>query len=210
MNFVFWGGTGQAKVLREIVDSQNLGRIIAVFDNNSQTPPPFADVPIFYGIAAFYDFLKNAPKPLAGVAAIGGARGADRLHYLNLFKENNLATPNLVHRTATLLTTIPENFGIQILANVTLGVHCQLGRGVILNSCANVEHECTLADGVHIAPSATLLGVVNVGENAFVGANATILPFLNIGKNATIGAGSVVLKNVADFAKIAGNPAKAI
>lgn len=210
MNFLFWGATGQAKVLREIVDSQNLGRVVAVFDNNPQTPPPFADVPIFYGLSAFYDFLKTATKPLAGVAAIGGTRGVDRLHYLNLFKENALATPNLVHRTATLLSAIPENFGIQILANATLGVQCQLGRGVILNSCANVEHECRLSDGVHIAPSATLLGVVNVGENAFIGANSTILPFLTIGKNALIGAGSVVLKNVADSAKLAGNPAKAI
>ena len=208
MNFVFWGGTGQAKVLREIIDSQNLGRIVAIFDNNPQTPPPFSDVPIFYGVSAFYDFLKTAPRPLAGVAAIGGARGADRLHYLKLFKENALETPNLVHRTATLLTAIPEDFGIQILANVTLGVQCQVGRGVILNSCANVEHECVLADGVHIAPSATLLGVVNVGENAFIGANSTILPFLTIGKNALIGAGSVVLKNVAENSKLAGNPAR--
>jgi acetyltransferase-like isoleucine patch superfamily enzyme len=43
-----------------------------------------------------------------------------------------------------------------------------------------------------------------------VGANATILPDVTIGEDAVVGAGSVVTKDVDDFVKVAGNPAKII
>lgn len=49
-----------------------------------------------------------------------------------------------------------------------------------------------------------------IGEGAWIGANATLLCGVTIGRNAVVAAGSVVTKNVADFAIVAGAPAKKI
>ena len=47
-NVIFWGGTGQAKVVRPIIEAYG-GKLVAVFDDNPKLPPPFPDVPLFYG-----------------------------------------------------------------------------------------------------------------------------------------------------------------
>lgn len=47
-----------------------------------------------------------------------------------------------------------------------------------------------------------------VKKGASIGGNATVLPGLTIGRGAMVGAGSVVTKDVADFAKVFGNPAR--
>lgn len=47
-------------------------------------------------------------------------------------------------------------------------------------------------------------------EGAKIGANATLLPGVTIGKHALVGAGAVVVKDVPDYAVVAGNPARVI
>ena len=49
---------------------------------------------------------------------------------------------------------------------------------------------------------------VRIGAWADIGVNAVILPGVTVGKGAIIGAGAVVNKDVADFAVVAGVPAK--
>jgi len=43
-----WGGTGQAKVVRPIIDSYG-SRVIAVFDDTPNLRSPFDDIPIYHG-----------------------------------------------------------------------------------------------------------------------------------------------------------------
>ncbi|KAF1986675.1 trimeric LpxA-like protein [Aulographum hederae CBS 113979] len=47
-----------------------------------------------------------------------------------------------------------------------------------------------------------------IEEDAFIGGNSTILPGISIGRGAVVGAGSVVVRNVADYVVVAGNPAR--
>lgn len=48
---------------------------------------------------------------------------------------------------------------------------------------------------------------VRIGDWADIGTNATIMPGVSVGKGAIIGAGAVVVKDVPDFAVVAGVPA---
>jgi len=49
-----------------------------------------------------------------------------------------------------------------------------------------------------------------VGKGAWIGLRATILPGVHIGEGAIVGAGAVVMRNVAAYAIVIGNPAHVV
>lgn len=126
--------------------------------------------------------------------------------------------------------------GAEVGNNCIIGHNCfiasraRLGNGVKLESNVDVWDLVTLEDWTFIGPSAVFTNDPNprakypkskypqygtwlktlVKEGASIGANATILCGITIGENAFVGAGAVVIKDVPDYAIIAGVPAKII
>lgn len=205
---VFWGATGQARVLRECVGHFDF-ELIALFDNNPQVTSPFADVPIFYGREGFLRWQAGAPATLVyGLVAIGSASGRDRVAIQIMFQEHQVRPTIAVHPTAFVAKSCHLAPGCQILAHATVCVDVQLGQTCIINTAASVDHETILGDGVHVAPGATLAGCVTVGDYSMIGAGAVVLPNLRIGRDAVVGAGAVVTRDVPDNAVVYGNPAR--
>ena len=79
---------------------------------------------------------------------------------------------------------------------------------VIINTASVVEHDCIIPDGVHVAPGAVLCGGVKVNNNTLIGANSVINQNITIGENVIIGSGSVVINDIPNGLKVAGNPVK--
>jgi UDP-2-acetamido-3-amino-2,3-dideoxy-glucuronate N-acetyltransferase len=124
-----------------------------------------------------------------------------------------------------------------ILAGASIGRDCQLGQNVMVgrgvrigNSCkiqnnVSVYEGVELEDEVFCGPSCVFTNVNNpraqvsrknefrltiVKRGATIGANATIVCGHTIGAYAFVAAGAVVTADVADYALIAGVPAKRI
>ena len=97
-----------------------------------------------------------------------------------------------------------------ILHGTTIQAQTQIGQQVILNTGAQVDHDCVIGDYAHIAPGAVLCGRVQVGEGTLIGAAATVIPGIQIGKWAIIGAGAVVTKDVPDFSVVVGVPSRVV
>ena len=90
--------------------------------------------------------------------------------------------------------------------DLVIGAHVGLGPGVkILGS----EHTGEPTD-VPIIRTDLVISPVRIGAWADIGTNATILPGVNLGRGCIVGAGAVVTQDVADFAKVAGVPARVI
>lgn len=53
-------------------------------------------------------------------------------------------------------------------------------------------------------------GEIHISDDVWLAANVTVLKGVKIGKGAVVAAGSIVTKNVADYAIVAGVPAKQI
>ena len=85
-----------------------------------------------------------------------------------------------------------------------------IGRHVIVNTGAKIDHESELSDFVHVAPGVTLCGNVRLGTGSFVGAGAVVIPGVRIGRWSVIGAGSVIISDVPDYAVVVGNPGRVI
>lgn len=204
---IFWGATGQAKVLREALGGD--ATLTALFDNRD-IPSPFHDVPIYPGENGFLQWQENhsSPHSIRACVAIGGARGRDRLERMLWLQARGYPPLTVKHPTAFLSTDAQIGDGCQILAQSAVCASARLGQTVIVNTRASVDHDCIIGNGVHIAPGATLAGEVIVGDFAFVGTGAVVLPGIRIGAGAIIGAGAVVTCDIAAGATVIGTPAR--
>lgn len=206
---VFWGATGQAKVLRECMADRGI-RLAALFDRDTSLFSPFTDVPLIGDEDAFESWLddRGGPASLGFLVAIGGDCGVDRIERQEFLQAQGLAPLVARHRTAFIADSARIGAGSQVLANAAVCVDAEIGRACIINTGAIVDHDCRLADGVHVAPGARLTGGVEVGSGAMIGAGAVVIPRVRVGAHAIIGAGAVVLGDVADGTTVVGNPAK--
>lgn len=115
---------------------------------------------------------------------------------------------------------------VEIRKDVVIGRRCKI------QAFAFIPEGVTLEDGVFVGPHVCFTNdpvpqAINsdgslkdardwkvvptlVKEGAALGANSTILCGLTVGRFALVGAGAVVTRDVADFAIVAGNPARVI
>ncbi len=207
---ILWGGTGQAKVVRPIIEHNN-SRIIAVFDDTPGLHSPFDDVDIYHGRNSFNTWLAaQDAEDLGFCIAIGNPHASARIELHHWLLENGLKPVTLVHETAWISDTVEIGEGCQVLAGAIIQPDTVIGQECIINTKASVDHECILEDGVEIAPGATLCGLVKVEQNAWICAGATILPRVRIGKGAIVGAGAVVRTDVPAGITVVGTPARPI
>lgn len=206
---VFWGGTGQSKVIREIISADYI--LVAVVDNQ-EIKNVHGDIDLLKGQQGLLDWLESQPKvPSINFAvAIGGHRGRERVALLRTMQSFNLLAITIIHPSAFISKTAIIGEGSQILANSSVCVDVEVGAGCIINTSASVDHDCILGEGVHIGPGAKLAGEISVGDGTFIGTGAIVLPGLTIGSDVIIGAGAVVIRDVANGAKMVGNPAKQV
>jgi sugar O-acyltransferase (sialic acid O-acetyltransferase NeuD family) len=209
-DILFWGGTGQAKVLRSMVEAAG-SRVVAVVDDTPDLKPPFSDVPLLFSRAGYESFVRGKDcSQLGFFITIGNPHGAVRQRLHRQLVDDGLQTGIVVHKTAVIDRAVEIGQGCQIQAFALIQAEARLGTQVVINDRATVEHECVLANGVELAPSATLCGNVTVGENTWIGAGAVVRPRVRIGANSIVGAGAVVVKDVPDNVVVVGNPARVI
>ncbi len=208
---VFWGATGQAKVLRECLAPQGL-KLVALFDDTEGLASPFPDVPLHRGRKGFEDWRRGIGNPsrIGFLVAIGGEHGAPRVRIHRYLESQGLKPLTAIHATAFVARDATIGPGSQVLAQSAVAVEAVLGTACIVNTAASVDHECRLGDGVHLAPGARLAGCVVIDDFAMVGIGASVLPRIRIGKGAVVGAGAVVLEDVPPWTVVAGNPARPV
>ena len=204
---MFWGATGQAKVLSEALSGTDF-QLVALVDNRDVISP-FLGVPVLRGASGLDAWLdrRGGGKGLFAVVAVGGALGRDRIMLMDLLRARSLKPLTVLHRTAFVANDAQVGEGCQIMAQAAVCTHVRLGSGVIVNTAASVDHDCVIGSGAHIAPGARLAGEVTVGDRAFIGVGAIVLPRIHIGEDAVVGAGAVVTKDVPPGVTVSGNPA---
>lgn len=209
---ILWGGTGQSKVVRPIIEHYG-SRVVAIIDDTPGLKSPFEDIPIYEGKNGFFDFINNKKREDMGfVVTIGndktGRHSVARKRIGEFLENEELFPEKVIHQNAYIDKNVEIGRGVQIMAGATIITESKIRDYCIINTCASVDHECFLESGVEIAPHATLCGQVYIGKNSWVGANATVLPRIKIGMNSIVGAGAVVTRDIPDNAIVVGNPAR--
>jgi UDP-2-acetamido-3-amino-2,3-dideoxy-glucuronate N-acetyltransferase len=110
--------------------------------------------------------------------------------------------------------------------NVYVADGVKIGRGVKIQNNVSLYTGVVLEDYVFCGPSMVFTNVkvpraafprapgsgyltTRVGHGASIGANATLICGVNVGQWALVGAGAVVTRDVRDYARVLGVPAKA-
>ncbi|HQS38479.1 MAG TPA: hypothetical protein PK571_09650, partial [Methylotenera sp.] len=129
--FLIWGAKGHAKVLDEIIRLNN-GEVLALVDNDSTLVSPLKKLTVLNGYQAYLAWLKeiksaNPEIEISAIAAIGGAKGKDRVNYLNMFKKDELNTPNLIHPKSHISDTASIGDNNQICALAFVGADASIG-----------------------------------------------------------------------------------
>ncbi|MFC4221703.1 acetyltransferase [Flagellimonas marina] len=130
-----------------------------------------------------------------------------KLHELEIPKER-FAT--LVHPTAVISKFSKIGYGTCIQPFVSIGPNTEIGNHVQIFAQSLIGHGAKLNDYSYVANNACIGADVVLKEGAYLGTNATTLEFVSLGKWSVTGIGAVVLKDVPDYAKMVGNPARQI
>jgi sugar O-acyltransferase (sialic acid O-acetyltransferase NeuD family) len=188
---VLYGASGHAKVIRDLLESQQKTVEYLVDDN--------PDVIELSGLPVRHEL----PADETVIISIGNnairKKIAERLP--NNY-ETGIAKSAIVSKSARIGEGSVVMQGAIIQPEVCVGRHC------IINTGASIDHECIIEDFVHVSPHATLCGNVYVGEGTWIGAGTTVIQGVKIGKWCMIGAGSVVTKDIPDGYLAVGNRCK--
>jgi len=195
-----YGAGGHAKVIIDIIEKEKKHKIAFIIDDRPQIKGShILGYPIIGGIR---EFLLIQQKPSKAIISIGNNQNRKKI--AKLLKKHDIEFPNAIHPRAVIAKEVFISSGTVVMANVAINSCTYIGKHVIINTGANIDHDCNIADYVHIAPGATLCGNINVGEGSLIGAGSTITPNVMIGKNVLIGAGTTIYKNVQDNSKVIG------
>lgn len=83
-----------------------------------------------------------------------------------------------------------------------------IGDDAFIMNQVYIAHDVQIGSRVTVAGGARLAGHVHVGDGANIGLGALVHQRRRIGAGCMIGMGAVVTRDVADFAKAYGNPAR--
>ncbi len=185
-----YGAGGHAKVILDILQTGNI-MVAEFFDDNPELGS-FMGIPVTQVIK----------YPL--IISIGN--NEIRKKIAEGLPDTAFAKAISVH--SVISASASAGSGSAVMQGAVLQSCTRVGRHVIINTSASVDHDCVIGDFAHIAPGARLCGNVEVGEGCLIGAGSVVLPGIRIGEWSIIGAGSVVTENIPAHVVAAGSPCR--
>lgn len=131
---------------------------------------------------------------------------ANRKRLMEADREKRFAT--LIHPSAVIAENSQIGAGSVIMAGAVINPYAVIGKGVIINTCSSVDHDCRIHDYVHVAVGAHICGNVEIGNETWIGAGSTIINNVKICDGCIIGAGAVVIKDIDEPGIYLGVPAR--
>ena len=132
---ILWGGTGQAKVIRPIVEYYN-STIDAVFDDTPNLKSPFDDIKLYHGYKDFLEYKKNIKEEIGFIVTIGNNKTTNnqqaRIKISNLLKKAGLLPITIVHPTAFVDSNVEIGEGVQISAGANIISESKIGNYCII------------------------------------------------------------------------------
>lgn len=116
----------------------------------------------------------------------------------------------LIDPTANVSESATFGHGTVVYASAWVGPDTVIGSHAAIRQNAVVSHDVRLGDFVYVGPNAILTGYSRIRDGAHVAPGSVIVNGCEVGAYSVVGAGAVVIRDVPEFAIVAGNPARQI
>jgi sugar O-acyltransferase (sialic acid O-acetyltransferase NeuD family) len=200
---VIIGAGGHGKVVADIALKMNKWESISFLDDNKS----IKSLSGFDVIGTIGDAL-NYKDEADFFVAIGN--NAKREALLKEFFDKGFSIVSLVHPNCILGSDVTIEVGTVIMAGVVVNSSTHIGKGCILNTQCNIDHDNIIEDYVHISPGVNLAGTVFIGSHSWIGIGSTVSNNVKIVSCCIIGAGSLVLKDITVPGTYVGAPVQRV
>jgi acetyltransferase EpsM len=208
---VVLGGTGSGALVAAAVQAcRAAGAKVEVFGFLNDAAPAGSTLGGFPALGRF-ERWRECPADVRFISAIPQAKQAwprfRRIAGLGIPAER---WATVVHPRACVDAGVVLGHGCFVGPLAVVEPAARIGAHACLRGGCYISHDVTIGDYGFVGPNATLLSRCTVAEGAHIGSNAVCVPGTSVGRYAVLGVGAVVLHDVADFAVVAGNPARRI
>ncbi|MEM9492747.1 MAG: acetyltransferase, partial [Myxococcota bacterium] len=196
---IIFGHGGHAAVLRGFIQSRYAGSIEYAVDEPGQPdelaiaailaePERFADRDLYLGVG------NNRVR----------RRWFEQLDQVGLTPATLIAPHTYIADDAEIAA------GAQICVGAVINARARIGRNVIINTMASVDHDCVIGDHAQLTPGVILGGVTHIGESCYFGVRSCTIHCVTIGARSFAMAGAVIAKDVPEGVVVGGCPARVI
>jgi sugar O-acyltransferase (sialic acid O-acetyltransferase NeuD family) len=196
---IFIGGGGHAASCLDAVDPASMNVVGYVARDADES----LDLPHLGGDDALPELQRTVPEAFVAVGD-----NARRATLTGTVTDLGFRMATIVAGTARVSPTATVGPGSVVLHGALVGPRSRIGAGVVVNTAASVDHDCTVGDFAHIAPGTHLAGGVRFGTGSFAGVGVSVIPDVHIEDWAVMGAGSVVIDRVPAGTTVMGAPAR--
>jgi sugar O-acyltransferase (sialic acid O-acetyltransferase NeuD family) len=134
----------------------------------------------------------------------------ERLQIIEHFGVPESRYATVISQRAFVSETASLGAGTVIFPGAMVMSDARLGKHVLVLPNSVIHHDTVIGDCCVVGANVVIAGGVHVGEACFVGSASSIKDGITIGTGALIGMGSNVIRNVAPFSRVAGNPARCL
>jgi sugar O-acyltransferase (sialic acid O-acetyltransferase NeuD family) len=197
---------GHAKVVLEIIQSENKYEVIGFIDDNLFEKNIFIrNLPIL-GRTNDLIKLKSQYDLYGAIVAIGN--NEQRRLLAEKLVDAGLELINAIHPTVHIDSGVIIGNGNVFCQGVIIVTGTKIGNCINIHTGATVDHDNIIEDGANLGPGVHTAGRVKICKDAFLGTATVIIPDGIVGEGAITGAGTVVIRPVEPFTKVVGVPAK--
>jgi sugar O-acyltransferase (sialic acid O-acetyltransferase NeuD family) len=181
-------------------------RFVGFVDDTPEKRGTSSDGYPVFGREAFDRFADGYVLAVPGSPSSYHAR-KDIIQGLGLAEER-FAT--VIHPAARVSPLASIGANVLIMAGVVITSNAVIGSHTCILPNTVIHHDAVIGDWSLIGSNVTLAGHTVVEENCYIGSGTSLMNGIRIGSGALVGLGSNVIRSVAPFARVAGNPARDI
>ena len=197
------GAGGQGKIVADILlsaETRDAATPIGFLDDDPSAAGAFG-LPVLGSIAHH-----SAVPHDAIVVAIGDNRRREDVSLALMREGERVVTARHLHTSVAREVEVGD--GSMLSAGSIITPCARLGRGVILNTNASVDHDSSLGAFAHVSAGATVGARVTIGDRTLIGVGAAVMSGRRVGSDVVVGAGAVVVHDVPDGVVVMGVPAR--
>ncbi len=196
---VLAGGGGHALSLIE-------GAPPSVHFEGYLSPSESSSMPLqWLGDDAMAPILKMKYKFHIAFVYVGLPVMKKRRALINKYEDAGVDFISIIAPTSVVTANSSIAEGCAVLHRAVVN-RAQLGRHVVVNTGAIVEHDCQIGSNTFIGPGAVLGGAVKIGRDCFIGLGARIKNGVTIAPGVTVGMGAIVDRDLMEPGIYHGTP----